>query len=150
MIRPPPRSTLTDTLFPYTTLFRSRRIYPQPEQGRDRLFHPDLEEADPRSALFRLMLRLDVASDVLRLADPLRVAGYSFDTWEVVLATLDDGRSEEHTSELQSLMRISYAVFCLKKKKTTKRTNNTDISKAKQHEEQVNRQIYNSHKDTYS
>src|SRR3546814_2433205 len=60
-------------------------------QGRDRLFHPDLEEADPRSALFRLMLRLDVASDVLRLADPLRVAGYSFDTWEVVLATLDDG-----------------------------------------------------------
>src|SRR3546814_7823943 len=128
MIRPPPRSTLTDTLFPYTTLFRSRRIYPQPEQGRDRLFHPDLEEADPRSALFRLMLRLDVASDVLRLADPLRVAGYSFDTWEVVLATLDDGthrgrgeasRSEEHTSELQSLMRISYAVFCLKKKKNT-------------------------------
>src|SRR3546814_6960208 len=68
-----------------------RRIDPQPEQGRDRLFHPDLEEADPRSALFRLMLRLDVASDVLRLADPLRVAGYSFDTWEVVLATLDDG-----------------------------------------------------------
>src|SRR3546814_2659320 len=74
MIRRPPRSTRTDTLFPYTTLFRSRRV----------LFD----------------------------------AGNSRLKWAVV----EDGhwqRSEEHTSELQSLMRISYAVFCLKKKTAT-------------------------------
>src|SRR3546814_16583761 len=72
MIRRPPRSTRTDTLFPYTTLFRSDRF----RVGRARRRHPDLGRA-------------------------------------VAAARL---RSEEHTSELQSLMRISYAVFCLKKK----------------------------------
>src|SRR3546814_16510884 len=75
MIRRPPRSTRTDTLFPYTTLFRS-------------FHHRQVHEGN------------------------------------VVIHVLDDGairflRSEEHTSELQSLMRISYAVFCLKKKKNT-------------------------------
>src|SRR3546814_2919970 len=72
MIRRPPRSTRTDTLFPYTTLFRSHRPHAQPIGG-------------PAGPL-----------------DGGRVAGAV--------------RSEEHTSELQSLMRISYAVFCLKKK----------------------------------
>src|SRR3546814_16480583 len=98
MIRRPPRSTRTDTLFPYTTLFRSlfvasvlrrrtRRsaegsaghaLRPQQHRGRDQRHHPR--------------------------------SGQGFERiWD---------RSEEHTSELQSLMRISYAVFCLKKKKT--------------------------------
>src|SRR3546814_1245104 len=76
MIRRPPRSTRTDTLFPYTTLFRSRR-------GRDR----------PRPG-------------------PLWRRGNTHSPW----FRRSPRRSEEHTSELQSLMRISYAVFCLKKK----------------------------------
>src|SRR3546814_1857048 len=84
MIRRPPRSTRTDTLFPYTTLFRS------PVPGRADYVHllADLlashnEGTIPRGAAVKVL----------------------------------DIRSEEHTSELQSLMRISYAVFCLKKKK---------------------------------
>src|SRR3546814_5869851 len=83
MIRQPPRSTRTDTLFPYTTLFRS-----------------PLGGGDPYPVDFRLIcatnrsLRQEVESGRSR----------------------QDLRSEEHTSELQSLMRISYAVFCLKKK----------------------------------
>src|SRR3546814_9693194 len=85
MIRRPPRSTRTDTLFPYTTLFRSRR-----------------RRADRVS---RLSAMRDRFSSRYR-ADRGR--------WRHVVRR--DGRSEEHTSELQSLMRISYAVFCLKKK----------------------------------
>src|SRR3546814_8599831 len=90
MIRRPPRSTRTDTLFPYTTLFRSavRRISGgdvRPRQGRC------VQHRESRSGYF-------VQPSAVR-KKPLR-------------------RSEEHTSELQSLMRISYAVFCLKKKKT--------------------------------
>src|SRR3546814_18657407 len=83
MIRRPPRSTRTDTLFPYTTLFRSK-------------------------------LAVDVA--VGAIEHQLAFAqGAPLDELEV--QRLAQGRSEEHTSELQSLMRISYAVFCLKKKK---------------------------------
>src|SRR3546814_5787899 len=104
MIRRPPRSTRTDTLFPYTTLFRSRRPY----EAADRV-------------------------DERRLARPVRPdqaydgPGFHGD------ADAGTGvhRSEEHTSELQSLMRTSYAVFCLKKKKrtnvTTPRTNTTHV-----------------------
>src|SRR3546814_14033110 len=81
MIRRPPRSTRTDTLFPYTTLFRSpSRATPAP--------------AIPTGP------------------------------WSPPAARTDH-RSEEHTSELQSLMRISYAVFCLKKKKKTQHNNQT-------------------------
>src|SRR3546814_1255050 len=92
MIRRPPRSTRTDTLFPYTTLFRSSRrrvergalrlrAYERPDEIRNRAVH--------------------------RLGD-------------LLARSRADGRrrSEEHTSELQSLMRLSYAVFCLKKKNT--------------------------------
>src|SRR3546814_3341333 len=90
MIRRPPRSTRTDTLFPYTTLFRSgAEVEPA---FRRALFH--------QHAALLVGLRLE---DVLQLGIPLR--------------------SEEHTSELQSLMRISYAVFCLKKKKIIHSTN---------------------------
>src|SRR3546814_10127214 len=79
MIRRPPRSTRTDTLFPYTTLFRSQ---------------PHLTASKPP-------------------------ASHSSATWSS--ASWHWSRSEEHTSELQSLMRISYAVFCLKKKKHIQR-----------------------------
>src|SRR3546814_4726623 len=93
MIRRPPRSTRTDTLFPYTTLFRSGRV------------------------LYRLAYFFAFQGNLLerysRRGGPiLRRPGEPFD------------RSEEHTSELQSLMRISYAVFCLKKKNKTEKFTN--------------------------
>src|SRR3546814_4973472 len=93
MIRRPPRSTRTDTLFPYTTLFRS------------------------------LHSRLEIGGDHPRLHDGHQVHHVDLpDPVHPVQAEGDAGlaRSEEHTSELQSLMRISYAVFCLKKKKKKK------------------------------
>src|SRR3546814_5425822 len=118
MIRRPPRSTRTDTLFPYTTLFRSGR-------------HRELPGA----------------------TDP-RVAPRSRTPW------LGSGRarrrpprhrSEEHTSELQSLMRISYAVFCLKKKniirQPRKKANNIHI--AKQHTTQMNTTYSSITRDNY-
>src|SRR3546814_2430748 len=86
MIRRPPRSTRTDTLFPYTTLFRS---------------------SAPMCRVLWLLLRRQLD----HLVDRSRRDGFlASRAWRVL-------RSEEHTSELQSLMRISYAVFCLKKKK---------------------------------
>src|SRR3546814_7158898 len=92
MLRLPPRSTRTDTLLPYTTLFRS-------ESGRlaaiSSISMPPAEEATT-------MMRSDLRSST-------------------------KPRSEEHTSELQSLMRISYAVFCLKKKKKHVNEKNKDI-----------------------
>src|SRR3546814_5058596 len=111
MIRLPLRSTRTDTLFPYTTLFRSLlRVLgelgfligaaarnPGEEPVLLGLLHPPLERA--------------VAH--LLVADELDVAHLDLRP----LGHVEDDRSEEHTSELQSLMRISYAVFCLKKKK---------------------------------
>src|SRR3546814_6300784 len=94
MIRRPPRSTRTDTLFPYTTLFRSdaavrqfddhRQLFPVRAQGRLPVKHHQGSRMGIRQLLHR--------------------------------------RSEEHTSELQSLMRISYAVFCLKKKTSLMQT----------------------------
>src|SRR3546814_2660494 len=100
MIRRPPRSTRTDTLFPYTTLFRSRA-------GRESEFAHGIDD----SPLHRLQPVAD-----------LRQRAVENDVHRVVEVRLFRVfRSEEHTSELQSLMRISYAVFCLKKK--TKKTN---------------------------
>src|SRR3546814_4068797 len=93
MIRRPPRSTRTDTLFPYTTLFRSALS----EHARN--------ARGDRGARER---RLS-ADGLLRRRSDRREAARG----------CGRGRSEEHTSELQSLMRISYAVFCLKKKKQT-------------------------------
>src|SRR3546814_9305367 len=118
MLRRPPTSTLTDTLFPYTALFRSlTRRFPQLDvrlaAGLDRL---DGRGHDPRRHNGNYV-------DGCRLA---RLAGVDHDVDQVLVD--DDGcdrlapeRSEEHTSELQSLMRISYAVFCLKKKTTQHR-----------------------------
>src|SRR3546814_995237 len=91
MRRRPPRSTRTDTLFPYTTLFRS---------GRAQQLRPaDAPAAHGRSS------------------DCVREDRRSCPAQPVLRRSCDPNRSEEHTSELQSLMRISYAVFCLKKKK---------------------------------
>src|SRR3546814_3757492 len=100
MIRRPPRSTRTDTLFPYTTLFRSQRATPGGgiHAGTVRGAHRPAAHRDRRAAGTGAGERLAGARRRTRAADGA-------------------GRSEEHTSELQSLMRISYAVFCLKKKK---------------------------------
>src|SRR3546814_3004547 len=95
MIRPPPRSTRTDTLFPYTTLFRS--LY-------DAVF---LELA------FSVSLG-DLRRDLASILQHCTVGGRD-ETVQADFPILHSHRSEEHTSELQSLMRISYAVFCLKK-----------------------------------
>src|SRR3546814_5614468 len=95
MIRRPPRSTRTDTLFPYTTLFRSERRSRQ--RGQDAI--PGQHEPRAAHAAERHPRLLRSAAGAAERED----AG--------------QGRSEEHTSELQSLMRNSYAVFCLKKKK---------------------------------
>src|SRR3546814_3452661 len=111
MIRRPPRSTRTDTLFPYTTLFRSLR----PDEGVEgdvdflsvKLFG-EIEEMRFEQFLRRIEARTDA-----EIGGALQDAA----VWE---AAGNRVRSEEHTSELQSLMRISYAVFCLKKKKSTK------------------------------
>src|SRR3546814_3043266 len=103
MIRRPPRSTRTDTLFPYTTLFRSRLDPGVHRAGKAcELVHPAGVE---RHRVF-VDFNVDQALHRVRLAAD-RAAG---------MAPHAFPRSEEHTSELQSLMRISYAVFCLKKK----------------------------------
>src|SRR3546814_4592418 len=132
MIRRPPRSTRTDTLFPYTTLFRSELAL-HVGQHRDRQVAQILMVALPGEvhelAVDREPEKLGVAVDEL-LVEPaegrdLRRA----DEGEVLRPgeehePLARERSEEHTSELQSLMRISYAVFCLTKH-TQKRHQNT-------------------------
>src|SRR3546814_4661105 len=94
MIRRPPRSTRTDTLFPYTTLFRSTDI---DDAAMPPLRHPQSRRAGEREGAGQV--RVENRAPILQ-----RDLGQRL-------------RSEEHTSELQSLMRISYAVFCLKKKK---------------------------------
>src|SRR3546814_5724074 len=103
MIRRPPRSTRTDTLFPYTTLFRS---------GADMLRRE--REFDKGIIISQQRRHRIAAADAERL-QRRRCP-------EPSLAHVADSRSEEHTSELQSLMRISYAVFCLKKKQNNKIT----------------------------
>src|SRR3546814_5228246 len=122
MILRPPRSTLTDTLFPYTTLFRSdlrepghRRIQALVHAGE--LRHHVAEQEQQRAAHhYQQDRRVDQRVDH---APAQRVAALV-----IVGQPLQGFRSEEHTSELQSLMRISYAVFCLKKKKKIKQQDN--------------------------
>src|SRR3546814_6834551 len=109
MIRRPPRSTRTDTLFPYTTLFRSAQWRGR-RQGRPvghGRAHPRSGARTGRRALAAGGWRAGIAG-----------AAAQADACEIAYLR----RSEEHTSELQSLMRISYAVFCLKKKKTDRIT----------------------------
>src|SRR3546814_14181441 len=104
MIRRPPRSTRTDTLFPYTTLFRSD-IAIDPA-GNGRVF-----------CCLRLGRLVGGAERVRRILGLLLARQQALQAFGRGDVAVQDARSEEHTSELQSLMRISYAVFCLKKKK---------------------------------
>src|SRR3546814_10280481 len=112
MIRRPPRSTRTDTLFPYTTLFRSVLA----------------QNADDAAHDYSVSVRVERSRDMLAPVPRLRsgrTGAANINPWPFSVPPSLRGtsrpsqayRSEEHTSELQSLMRISYAVFCLKKKK---------------------------------
>src|SRR3546814_15642718 len=105
MRRRPPRSTRTDTLFPYTTLFRSI-------DGHGIILRSewDVQTSLEAGALVRVLPGYHQEAHVWAV-HPSRLSNTAKD------ARPTRGRSEEHTSELQSLMRISYAVFCLKKKK---------------------------------
>src|SRR3546814_9922953 len=123
MIRRPPRSTRTDTLFPYTTLFRSARLAARSagsQRARSEARHDDRHAHS-------------CGSHHVGVDAP--AGGRQPHRYSRARCT----RSEEHTSELQSLMRISYAVFCLKKKKKTKRNLNTNIktNKKKNQNEQI-------------
>src|SRR3546814_6943080 len=115
MIRRPPRSTRTDTLSPYTTLFRSTR----PARRLSRPQHPPAGR---------------VAGSGARHGQPPGAAEKA-----VVQSLRPPARSEEHTSELQSLMRISYAVFCLKKTKHKIKTRDTTV-------ENINKKLKIQHK----
>src|SRR3546814_976534 len=112
MIRRPPRSTRTDTLFPDTTLFRSRHPARRADRRRGR------PRSDPRCG------RHDRPRGGIPRPDDADDPTTSLGRWRQLVRPLlsPEARSEEHTSELQSLMRISYAVFCLKKKKNTAHT----------------------------
>src|SRR3546814_6856635 len=101
MIRRPPISTRTDTRFPCTTLFRSV------DQQRAGVAEQEVGEG-----------RLPMDADILAQDECVFIILHDLHARVAVLRR-DVGRSEEHTSELQSLMRISYAVFCLKKKNNT-------------------------------
>src|SRR3546814_2633301 len=116
MIRRPPRSTRTDTLCPYTTLFRSVDRLPKREPTTENIGAKIAGERDPGRSRCQL---LD--------GEPARKEGAADQREE----KLGLGRSEEHTSELQSLMRISYAVFCMKKNKNSRRLLITINNKAK-------------------
>src|SRR3546814_8489565 len=107
MIRRPPRSTRTDTLFPYTTIFRSERIgnEAKPSSSKEGVFVlPSArgagfpEDVAPRRGVERAGHHEEVVRQAIEIGER-------------------EGRSEEHTSELQSLMRTSYAVLCLKQNK---------------------------------
>src|SRR3546814_3090455 len=102
MIRRPPRSTRTDTLFPYTTLFRSLLRF------QDRSGHLYMV---PRPVIHPMAGLSFARASFVVPPQPPPTSGRREDLHE-----RQQNRSEEHTSELQSLMRISYAVFCLKKK----------------------------------
>src|SRR3546814_10908248 len=134
MIRRPPRSTRTDTLFPYTTLFRSEVIgLVQRRFGTVAELRPGLEILDARLRQFGAHQTGNRAADDAGDDREDQVEGADILVVGRHEPTLEEGRlvvgvmmimsmiavmirSEEHTSELQSLMRISYAVFCLKKK----------------------------------
>src|SRR3546814_4950315 len=151
MIRRPPRSTRTDTLFPYTTRFRSygpalravateavKSVYSH-GTGKPRDKQPYFRQREEKGRRFRVTygctacdgsdnLRGNVEPDFVGVFDTVAalqnaaviwlVRGVFAATLLLLAASIIFSRSEEHTSELQSLMRISYAVFCLKKKKT--------------------------------
>src|SRR3546814_9771350 len=111
MVLRPPTSTRTDTLFPYTTLFRSKRI--------TRRLNADREYTAADGSNLKLHGRslLFIRNVGHLMTNPAIIDGEGHEIPEGIM-----DRSEEHTSELQSLMRTSYAVFCLKKKTTEQKT----------------------------
>src|SRR3546814_1144196 len=114
MIRRPPRSTRTDTLFPYTTLVRSACLHVSAIHANEHVCATTWyarRRCAPNSSL------LSVAAVAATVTIAAATTGH--DNWLLRPANPLRHRSEEHTSELPSLMRISYAVFCLKKKKHT-------------------------------
>src|SRR3546814_1117379 len=128
MIRPPPRSTRTYTLFPYTTLFRSSVIWIEGRQYTEyqtllpieckRLPTSTGTDRDEREYLYS---RFSTTGGVQRFKAGHHAASHARAAMIGYVQGRDiPARSEEHTSELQSLMRSSSAVFCLKKKKTNK------------------------------
>src|SRR3546814_2929832 len=119
MIRPPPRSTRTDTLLPYTTLFRSRKASFRELGGKC------ARETDSTMLGRDIGRRIGIALESGRRSNGDDAGGRRGEQVRQRRLTameqrIEVDRSEEHTSELQSLMRISYAVFCLKKKKQKK------------------------------
>src|SRR3546814_5166880 len=151
MIRRPPRSTLTDTLFPYTTLFRSilREVVETAGDDSDNPTRVSTIAALLCELLETHSVKCDeggageedrpphVISEVHGTSANIdSIASCDIETGTQIYLVLDDGaalritveavRSEEHTSELQSLMRISYAVFCLKKKTQTQNKTRDD------------------------
>src|SRR3546814_3911455 len=113
MNRQPPRPTRTDTLFPYTTLFRSRNhavLIREPCRRPEPEWQKELPTKQAEASRHKPDDRHRIGERNAR--ETTRQQGHDH--------TPNVGRSEEHTSELQSLMRISYAVFCLKKKKNKK------------------------------
>src|SRR3546814_7774561 len=117
MVRRTPRATRTDTLFPYTTRFRSGPVTARRKDGSAHCFVGQ-RRGRPQACSSALI------SACVRIPSRLCSAQRSC----LVASSRDGGaRSEEHTSELQSLMRISYAVFCLKKK-ITNQTEDTNIN----------------------
>src|SRR3546814_6967450 len=115
MIRRPLRSTRTETLFPYTTLFRSFWTSPHFSAGS----HPTFRQEPPSCFGFT-----DLPGSERRSYVP---------EWSNTSPPRWRHRSEEHTSELQSLMRISYAVLCLNKKNHTTHTYDSNTTTQKQH-----------------
>src|SRR3546814_4488885 len=119
MIRRPPRSTRTDTLFPYTTLFRSA--------VREDQFAVAIHQVDELVDVVAQHRRQEPVAELLH-----QLLRSDFPDRRDALQGFQ--RSEEHTSELQSLMRISYAVFCLKKKNSiTTPTNSISLLKETDH-----------------
>src|SRR3546814_2167350 len=119
MLRRPPRSTPTDTLFPYTTLFRSHRC-------------------EHAAVIANLLARRSSSNAADRSACRSSVEAH------------EPTRTEEHTSELQSIMRISYAVFCLKKNNTQTNTIKSHLVKYEHHIHKYNKQLYDTHSVYYT
>src|SRR3546814_7058812 len=114
MIRRPPRSTRTDTLFPYTTLFRSVINSLVQLFDLDRVLH-----GFARALIGRFPIYESFLYSTAEHQNGAAIGKVTVHAVELFFVDNIRLRSEEHTSELQSLMRISYAVFCLKKKTTT-------------------------------
>src|SRR3546814_5697952 len=121
MIRRPPRSTRTDTLFPDTTLFRSKKSLTKTTVKQSNQNH----KRDKMESKSAYIIGHITVKDAEKWAEYCRRVPDTVAPWGATLVFRGNkarvlARSEEHTSELQSLMRISYAVFCLKKKKIHK------------------------------